>query len=97
MNKKIEKQKGNPRVLDIIRQLNQDPDKERKAKMLSGIRHQGPIDEEEDFFELGMARMKGLLKPETMEVTPAGEEALYGMIEDLLQEMDEEKKAEIAN
>ncbi|MGE5680367.1 MAG: hypothetical protein ACM34K_05745 [Bacillota bacterium] len=72
--------------MDPIKEAIKAMDPETKLKIVCSISHREPIDEENDFFELGMARMKGLVKKGGMELTPAGEEALYEIVKEDMKE-----------
>lgn len=67
--------------MQLIKETIKQMDPETKLKIICSISHREPVDEENDFFELGMARMKGLVKKGGMELTPAGKEALYEIME----------------
>ncbi len=60
---------------------------ELQVKLVADISHRNPIDEEEDFFELGLARTHGLVKPNSLELTDKGIEELIRILEETHAEM----------
>lgn len=55
-------------------------DPNTQARLVCGVRHREPLDEEEDFFEIGLARTHGFLKDDSLELTEAGKKRLKEII-----------------
>lgn len=68
-------------IYGLIDKLDDYVSKDKQAKIVSGIRRlEPPIDEDEDFFEIGMARSHGFLEEDSLNLTEAGRMELLRIV-----------------
>ena len=92
---KIENDSGTNSFDSIFARL--DPNSQ--AKIVCGVRHREPLDEEEDFFEIGLARVHGFLEDDSLNLTEAEKQRLLQMFMDFTEgkEDNEEENYEADN